>query len=81
MNLDFYNNSLPIINNLNSFDNVSSKNGQNNNDLRNFYYNIEKKLSIIPVFLMLAGTLGNMLALYVLTRKKLRKQVIFLFFN
>jgi hypothetical protein len=47
---------------------------------RRFYYNIEKKLSIIPILLMIAGTLGNMIAFYVLTRKKLRRQSTMLFF-
>ena len=46
----------------------------------NYYYNMEKQLSIIPVVLMMAGTLGNMLALYVLTRKKLRIQSTMLYF-
>lgn len=48
--------------------------------LKNYYLNIEKALSIIPVILMIAGTLGNMLALYVLTRRKLRTQSTMLYF-
>ena len=47
---------------------------------KRFYLNIEKTLSIVPVILMIAGTLGNMLALYVLTRKKLRSQSTMLYF-
>lgn len=45
-----------------------------------FYYNIERKLSILPIILMIAGTLGNMIAFYVLTRKKLRTQSTMLYF-
>jgi hypothetical protein len=47
---------------------------------KRFYHNIEKALSIVPFILMIAGTLGNMLALYVLTRKKLRSQSTMLYF-
>jgi hypothetical protein len=47
---------------------------------KRFYHNIEKGLSIVPFILMIAGTLGNMLALYVLTRKKLRSQSTMLYF-
>lgn len=49
-------------------------------DLLSMYYNIEQKLSILPVILMIAGTLGNMIAFYVLTRKKLRSQSTMLYF-
>lgn len=51
-----------------------------NDPLRIFYYNIESKLSILPILLMIAGTLGNSLAFYVLTRKKLRTQSTMLYF-
>jgi hypothetical protein len=51
-----------------------------NDDLKLFYRNIESKLSILPFVFMLAGTLGNMLAFYVLTRKKLRSQSTMLYF-
>lgn len=49
-------------------------------ELKLYYHNIEKKLSILPIFLMIAGTLGNLIALYVLTRKKLRHQSTMLYF-
>lgn len=45
-----------------------------------FYFNIEKKLAILPIFLMLTGTIGNVLALYVLTRKRLRVYSTMLYF-
>ena len=44
------------------------------------YESIEKKLSILPVFLMILGVIGNGLALYVLTRRKLRFQSTMLYF-
>ena len=34
------------------------------------YFLIEKNLSILPLFFMVFGTLGNSIAFYVLTRKK-----------
>ncbi|RNA11921.1 growth hormone secretagogue receptor type 1-like [Brachionus plicatilis] len=49
-------------------------------NLLSMFHNIEKKLSILPVILMIAGTLGNMIAFYVLTRKKLRNQSTMLYF-
>jgi hypothetical protein len=53
---------------------------QNDADIRLFYHNIEKTISILPVFLVIAGTFGNLIALYVLTRKKLRSQSTMLYF-
>ena len=49
-------------------------------ELKAFYYNIEKKLSILPVILMITGTIGNLLAFYVLTRKRLRIYSTMLYF-
>ena len=69
---NYSNQSAAVLNGLKALD--------ERNELRKFYYNIEKKLSIVPVILMLAGTLGNMLAFYVLTRKKLRTQSTMLYF-
>ena len=52
-----------------------------NKDIRNNrFFIIEKNLSILPVFLMIFGTLGNSIAFYVLTRKKLRAQSTMLYF-
>ena len=53
---------------------------QNEAELRLFYHNIEKVISILPVFLVVFGTVGNLIALYVLTRKKLRTQSTMLYF-
>lgn len=53
---------------------------QNEADIRLFYHNIEKTISILPVILCIAGTFGNLIALYVLTRKKLRSQSTMLYF-
>lgn len=50
-------------------------------NLLSMYHSIEQKLSILPVILMIAGTLGNMIAFYVLTRKKLRNQSTMLYFT
>lgn len=47
---------------------------------RNMYQDIENMLSFIPVILMIVGTLGNVTAFYVLTRKKLRSQSTMTFF-
>ena len=47
---------------------------------RNVYQDIENMLSFIPVVLMIVGTLGNVAAFYVLTRKKLRTQSTMTFF-
>jgi hypothetical protein len=58
----------------------SSKKLQEDADIRLFYHNIEKTISILPVILVIAGTLGNLIALYVLTRKKLRSQSTMLYF-
>ena len=44
------------------------------------YHLIEKKLSILPIILTIVGTLGNLIAFYVLTRKKLRRQSTMLYF-
>jgi len=44
------------------------------------YYQIEKYLSILPIFLVISGTLGNLIACYVLTRKKLRVQSTMVYF-
>jgi hypothetical protein len=44
------------------------------------YFLIEKNLSILPLFFMVFGTLGNSIAFYVLTRKKLRGQSTMLYF-
>lgn len=53
----------------------------NNNDpVRGFYFNLESKLAILPILLMIAGTFGNSLAFYVLTRKRLRNQSTMLYF-
>jgi hypothetical protein len=51
-----------------------------NAELKDFYFNIEKKLSILPFILMITGTIGNLLALYVLTRKRLRVYSTMLYF-
>lgn len=48
--------------------------------LRSLYFSIENKLAILPVFLMIAGTFGNCLAFYVLTRRRLRNQSTMLYF-
>lgn len=58
----------------------SSKPLNEHDDLLSFYHNIETKLSILPVILMIAGTLGNTIAFYVLTRRKLRTQSTMLYF-
>ncbi len=44
------------------------------------YHLIEQKLSILPIILTIVGTIGNLIAFYVLTRKKLRKQSTMLYF-
>lgn len=44
------------------------------------YFIIEKHLSILPILLTIFGTLGNTMAFYVLTRKKLRVQSTMLYF-
>ena len=49
-------------------------------DMQMFFYNIEMYLSVLPVVLMLMGTIGNMVAFYVLTRKKLRTQSTMIYF-
>jgi len=46
----------------------------------NKFFAIEKTLSILPAFLMIFGTLGNSIAFYVLTRKRLRTQSTMLYF-
>ena len=58
----------------------SSGSGPSDVDIRLFYHNIENIISIFPVFLVIAGTLGNIIALYVLTRKKLRTQSTMIYF-
>jgi hypothetical protein len=45
-----------------------------------FFYNIEKRLSILPVILMITGTIGNLMAFYVLTRKRLRVHSTMIYF-
>ena len=49
-------------------------------DMQMFFYNIEMYLSVLPVVLMIMGTIGNMVAFYVLTRKKLRTQSTMIYF-
>lgn len=44
------------------------------------FYKIEKYLSILPIFLVIFGTIGNLVACYVLTRKKLRSQSTMIYF-
>jgi hypothetical protein len=44
------------------------------------YHLIEQKLSILPIILTIVGTIGNLIAFYVLTRKKLRRQSTMLYF-
>ena len=56
------------------------KQSSHKDDIRQFYHNIESIISIFPVFLVIAGTLGNLVALYVLTRKKLRTQSTMIYF-
>ena len=76
-------NSLyPHVTKLNNSSSISSssKKLQEDADVRLFYHNIEKTISILPVILVIAGTLGNLIALYVLTRKKLRSQSTMLYF-
>ena len=63
-----------------SKENYSYYDDPQGDNLVSIYYNIEKKLSILPVILMITGTLGNMIAFYVLTRKKLRTQSTMLYF-
>lgn len=46
----------------------------------NFYFSVETKMAVLPILLMVAGTLGNCLAFYVLTRKRLRNQSTMLYF-
>lgn len=46
----------------------------------NFFYQIEVYLSLLPIFLVVLGTIGNLVALYVLTRKKLRTQSTMIYF-
>ena len=59
---------------------TSSRNHHNNDPVRGFYFNLESKLSVLPILLMIAGTFGNSLAFYVLTRKRLRTQSTMLYF-
>ena len=68
------------LNNSSSISSSSSRKLQEDADIRLFYHNIEKTISILPVILVIAGTLGNLIALYVLTRKKLRSQSTMLYF-
>ena len=60
--------------------NASRLNSQYEAEIRLFYQNIENIISILPVFLVVFGTLGNLIALYVLTRKKLRSQSTMIYF-
>ncbi len=41
---------------------------------------MERYLSILPIFLVAFGTVGNLVACYVLTRKKLRSQSTMIYF-
>lgn len=70
---------------INFTENISDYDDQNLSiqakNLLSMYHSIERKLSILPVVLMIAGTLGNMIAFYVLTRKKLRNQSTMLYFS
>lgn len=85
------NNSSIIVNtsksNAINFNFNTNNNNNNNNNLKSqydqekqLYHSIERTLSILPVILMIAGTLGNSIAFYVLTRKKLRSQSTMLYF-
>lgn len=59
---------------------TSSRHHHNNDPVRGFYFNLESKLAVLPILLMIAGTFGNSLAFYVLTRKRLRNQSTMLYF-
>ncbi len=66
--------------NYNSFNDSLSINREKYSSSSNKFFTIEKNLSILPAFLMIFGTLGNSIAFYVLTRKKLRTQSTMLYF-
>jgi hypothetical protein len=49
-------------------------------DVRQLYLVIEKNIAILPIILTITGTIGNLLALYVLTRQRLRVYSTMLYF-
>ena len=72
-----------ITSNLSSSNQMKAINGNltiNNANSLNFFYRIEVYLSILPIFLVVLGTIGNLVALYVLTRKRLRTQSTMIYF-
>ncbi len=70
-----------FINNSSDYEYKNKSNLSNDiNNMQSVFYKIELYLSFFPIILLAFGTFGNLLAFYILTRKKLRTQSTMIYF-